>query len=429
MFNNKFRWAIVIWFFIIYLVSFFDRVNLAMAAPIVMKEFGMSPSQLGLILGTFTLGYAFSNFPAGFLSQKYSSRVVISSILFLWSIMTLFTGFAWGFVSLLIFRAIFGVAEGPIVPVINGTVGRWLLSREKAMATGLWMAGIPAGVVLGNIGSVYIIEWWGWRSVFYIFGIGGILLAIATWYVIRDEPRQHPLMKAEEKDLIVSDYPALVTGSESGSTLRQLIKDRFLWVNCAANFFLALVFWANLNWLPTYFVIARKTTLLKSGALASLPWLIALIGMIVFGILSDKVGKGYKCNWLTGVFLASVPFTAYGCIAESVTVSLFCFSMSTLCIVGATILLVAMYHEIWDRADVAKVHGISTTFYSLAGFVSPYVVGYILEKTGSFEWAWYIFAFCGVIGAALFYIMHGREKHVREIRLSLAAKVSVANAA
>jgi MFS family permease len=152
----------------------------------------------------------------------------------------------------------------------------------------------------------------------------------------------------------------------------------------------------------------------------------ALIGMIVFGILADKVGKGYKADWLTGTFLASVPFTAYGVVAESIVVSLICFSASTLLVVGAIILLVAMYHEIWDPADVPKVHGISTTFFSLTGFVSPYVVGYVLETRGSFVWAWYIFAICGIIGSALFFFMFVREKQMRRARQERVAQAAAA---
>jgi ACS family glucarate transporter-like MFS transporter len=141
------------------------------------------------------------------------------------------------------------MAEGPIVPVINGTVGRWLLPREKATATGLWMAGIPMGVVLGNIFSAYIIESWGWRSVFYLFGGGGVLLAIVTWYFLRDEPAQHPMITPEEKNLIISNYPVLMAGTDKGFTFGQLVKDHYLWINSVANFLLGLLFWANLNWL------------------------------------------------------------------------------------------------------------------------------------------------------------------------------------
>lgn len=415
MFKN-YRWVVVGWFFIITMISYLDRVNLSMAAPLILKEFLMKPSELGIILGAFTLGYALLNFPAGFISARFSGRRVIAIILFLWSIMTLLTGLAWGFMSLLVLRVIFGMAEGPMFPACNGVLSYWMLPRERARAAGFFTSAIPLGALVGILLSAIIIEYWGWRAVFYIFGIAGILASFVSWFIITDTPAEHSLVSPEELKLIEASYAPPATSSAAGSTFGELLRDRSVWLCAVAAFFMALAYWATLSWLPTYFVMARKTTILKSGYLSSLPWIVAFLGMVSLGWASDKIGKGYRGNWLAFSMFISVPFIAYAVITPSLMVSLVCFSVSLFFNLGAIGLIVAYFHEIWDRADVPKVHGMAQAAMSLAGFVGPYLVGYILEKTNSFSLAYYIFAGCAFFSGFVLFLLYIKEKQVRIIR-------------
>jgi len=372
---KNYRWYVVGWFFIVTLVSYIDRVNLSMAAPLIMKDFQMKPSELGIVLGAFTIGYTMMNIPAGFLSARFSGRRVITVILFLWSVMTLLTGVAWGFVSLLIFRILFGIAEGPLFPACNGVISHWMLPREKATAAGFFTSAIPLGALIGILLSAIIIEYWGWRAVFYIYGVAGIIASFVGWFIVTDSPAQHSCVSSEELKRIEASYASPVAGV-GGSTFGQLLRDRTLWVLSLSFFLMALAYWATLNWLPTYFVMARKTTILKSGYLSSLPWIVAFLGMVSLGWASDKIGKGYRGNWLAFSMIASVPFIAYAVVTPSVTVSLICFSVALFFNLGAIGLAVAFVHELWDRADVPKAHGMALAFMSLAGFVGPYLVGY-----------------------------------------------------
>ena len=147
---------------------------------------------MGIIMSAFNIGYTVFNFYGGFLAEKYSARKFMTMILFLWSIMTILTGFGWSFASFLVIRIIFGMCEGPLVLINTKLVNHWMLPNERATASGLWLAAMPIGVVIGVLLSGIIVESYGWRIVFYIFGIAGVIMAALNWKILRDHPDDHP---------------------------------------------------------------------------------------------------------------------------------------------------------------------------------------------------------------------------------------------
>ncbi len=141
----------------------------------------------------------------------------------------------------------------------------------------------------GNILCGYFQETIGWRFVFFVFTAAGAILGLLSWIIVRDTPVEHPAISLQELKLIEADDHPLFTGSAAGSSFRQFMKDPWLWANAAYNFFYSFTFWANLNWRPTYFVIARGTSVLKSGYLFSLPRLAGLLGLLTLGAISDRI--------------------------------------------------------------------------------------------------------------------------------------------
>ncbi|MDI3326929.1 MAG: MFS transporter, partial [Alicyclobacillaceae bacterium] len=188
MFKGNLRWFILFWLFILSLVSYMDRANLSVAVPHIMKEFHLNATEIGVVISGLTIGYAVLNFFGGFLADRFSPRVILTVCLALWSLFTVGTGMVWSFASLLVMRIIFGAAEGPLLPSNTKMVSNWMLPSERGFASGLWLSALTLGTVVGAPLSGYIVEYWGWRSVFYIFGIGGLFLAVLTYAVLRDKP-------------------------------------------------------------------------------------------------------------------------------------------------------------------------------------------------------------------------------------------------
>lgn len=418
MFNDKLRWKIIFWFFLVVLISYMDRINLAVAAPVIMKQFKLTPGELGIVLSGFQIGYMVLMFFGGFIVQHYSARKVVAVIMIIWSLMTFFTGYSWNFWAIFFARLIFGMAEGPMFPAINYVVNNWSLAKEKGIAGAAYTSALPLGVFLGTLFSSWILATLGCQQIFFIFGGIGVVAGLVSWFYVRDLPKEHPAITPEELRMIEADYPASTTGQEKGMTMIQMLKDHGIQIMMVFCLFYTILFWADLNWLPTYFVMARKETILKSGLLSSLPWFAAFLGMLILGKLSD-LGQRYKANWCAASMFVCAPFTAYAVYTPDTYVSLACFSVSLFCIGGLMSLSSVLIWEIWDRVDVGKAFGVVVSMLGLGGIIGPILVGYILEQTGSFQIAYYIMSVFALISGICCIIMFFREKKVRVLRTKI----------
>ena len=418
MFTGKFRWVVLGWLFIIYMLAYFDRVNFSMAAPILMKEMALSSTQLGLVMSGFTIGYTMLNFPAGFIAARFPARSIFTVTILLWSVMTVFTGMAWGFLSLMIVRIIFGMCEGPLTPCNTKLVNAWALPNEKATASGAWLAGIPVGVVVGNIVSGYIITTFGWRMVFYSFGIGGLIFALITWKLLRDHPEEHPSLSAEELKLIQESNSQSVgskgAGQTTGSTVGQMLSNPWTWVISFVYMAIAFNFWGNLNWLPTYFVKARGSSLLNSGYLASLPWLSGLLGLFILGWLSDNVGNRYRATWLAFSLFIIAPVVAYAVVTPSLTICLALFCIALFFTMGALAIVYALCMDIFPKADAPKAAGIMLGWGSFSGIIAPTLIGVVLDLTQEFNYAYYCFGILALLGCFASLALFSKEKSMRQ---------------
>lgn len=415
--TRKFRYNIIWLFFGVLFITYMDRVNLAVCGTTIMKEFGISPKQLGIVFSGFLMGYVLLNIPAGFIAQRFSYRKVLAVCMVLWSIMTAVTGFAGGIYSLLIIRVMFGAFEGPIPPGLPQGINDWFPTREKGMAVAIYVTGIPAGVMLGNIFTGYLLTAVGWRSVFYIMGGLGILFALVCWIVFRDKPAEHPWVSRDEAKLISSTYYTPSDKPVTGSTFGQVLASPWVWLTCLNWFCWAITYWSIMTWFPTYLVMARQTSILKSGVLASLPWGVGILGLLLMGKVSDMFGRGEKNpinGW--GSIFGSI-FIVIGVLTPSTTVCIICFCVAMFFIVGYMGNGAAAVMNTFHQGDVGKVMGFALACSSAGGVLAPIMIGYIFDVTKSFNIAYYVCAVstfaCGVTCLTLL-IKERRELKLRE---------------
>lgn len=415
----KVRWSVIWWLFLISLIAYMDRMNFAVAVIPMMKELGISATQMGLIMSGFSMGYLLLNFPGGIIADKYNPSKMLAVILVLWSVATLATGMAWGFLSLFIIRFLFGMGEGSMLPTNTKIVNNWALPRERASANGLWLAALMLGVVIGAPLSGYIVSNWGWRSVFYIFAAMGILVGLLTPFVIKSRPEESARVSKEELTLIkdsISEFNAKQALALGNSSQRAgwlaVLSDKWAWVLMLIYFFSALLFWANVSWLPTYFVKARGIKLSDSALLAALPYLVAIAGATL-GYVSDRFTKSWRTPWLIVACSMTIPMIVLSVNAQTLTWSMVGFCVSTFFNWGLVTMCYTIPMELWTRDKVATIAGFMATGGAVAGIIAPTIVGYILDKTGSFKAPYYVFAGATVIALILSIVLNYRERQVK----------------
>jgi len=234
--------------------------------------------------------------PGGWLVDKVSPRALYAGALALWSAATLLLGFAGSFVGLVVLRLAVGALEAPAYPINNRVVTTWFPTRERASAIGGYTSGQFVGLAFLTPVLAWLQVHLGWHMVFVATGLAGIAWA-AIWYAVYREPRAFRGVNAAEIALIrdggglvdLEDRVAART-ERTPSTWRDLgvvLGRRKLWGIYLGQFALNSTLWFFLTWFPTYLVKYRGMDFIKSGFLASLPFLAAFVGVLCSGVLSD----------------------------------------------------------------------------------------------------------------------------------------------
>ncbi|MEY4939100.1 MAG: putative sulfoacetate transporter SauU [Verrucomicrobiota bacterium] len=258
-------------------------------------DLNLSKEQIGQILGSFFFAYALFQVPAGWASDRFGARAMLTIYITLWSIFTMLTGFMNGFLGLLIARLLCGISEAGAYPTSAAVIRKWAPVDGRARASGMVALGGRIGGTLAPFLTIWMILKLGsWRTSLWVDGVAGLVIALIYWKFVRSSPEEHPQVNAAELKLIGSPGPEKkLSGRELKSALWSFTRSGSLWCN-AANQMLSNVGWVFLvTWLPTYLVQERGVGEMEGGRMVTY--------VLAFGMLGQVVG-GYYCDWTTRRF-------------------------------------------------------------------------------------------------------------------------------
>jgi ACS family glucarate transporter-like MFS transporter len=381
-------------------ITYLDRICISAAAPFIMRDLSLTALEMSFVFSAFTLAYSLFEVPSGWLGDVRGPRRVLTRIVVWWSLFTMATGLAQGFRSLLAIRFLFGAGEAGAFPNVARSLSRWFPLRERGRANGVALLGSRVGGMLSVPLALLVIDAWGWRASFFIFGATGIVWAIAwqRWY--RDRPDDHPAMTASELAWIQQDGPP---PPPLPVPWRVLFTTRNLYAICAMYFAFGYGLYFYFTWLPTYLIQELGFSPMAGGAFAALPFFLAGLADVAGGWLTDrlshrhglKVGRcylGFAAFFTCGVLLY-MSTLAGGAIAKALLLAL--------ALASADFGLSAAWAV---SLDIAPDHGgVMTgwmnTFGNLGGLFGPIVVGYAIDRWQSWTIPFYIAAAIYVAGA------------------------------
>ena len=274
------RYFIMVLLFITVVINYLDRSNLSIAAPALTSELGIDPIHVGLIFSAFGWTYAAMQLPGGWLVDRVPPRILYTVALLLWSIATIMLGFAASFIALFVLRMAVGALEAPAYPINSRVVTTWFPERERATAIGFYTSGQFVGLAFLTPVLAWLQATYGWHMVFVSTGAVGVIWA-AIWYMVYREPRDFKGVNEAEIQLIregggLVDIQADTENNKRGFSWLDLgivLTKRKLWGIYLGQFCLNSTLWFFLTWFPTYLVKYRGMDFIKSGLLASLPFL------------------------------------------------------------------------------------------------------------------------------------------------------------
>jgi sugar phosphate permease len=284
----------VLWMTVlIYMITYMDRICIGHAATEIRKEFGFDVVTMGWIFSAFNWSYALFQIPGGWLGDRFGPRRVLTGIVLWWSAFTALTALAWGKGSMFAFRLLFGMGEAGAFPTATRALSHWLPAGERGFAQGITHSGARLGAAITPPIVVYLIAAFGWRSVFYIFGLIGVMWALWWYGYYRDRPDEHGSVNASELAIIretaAADAP--VSAEHVQVPWGKILSSANLWLLCAMYFCYAYSIWVYLTWFPTYLQEARGFSLKQMGFWHMVPLIAATIGDTVGGWLSDHLAR------------------------------------------------------------------------------------------------------------------------------------------
>ena len=399
--KKNYRWWVICMLFVGTFVNAVDRGSMGVATPSIMKELGLDPAMMGVILSAFFWSYFIGNIPSGALADKFGAKMTLGWAAFIWSFLSALTGAAQNFVQLVACRVGVGAGESALQPCNVKVVKSVFPTEERATAIGIFNSGIRLGLAVVPILMAYLITAWNWRIAFYVTGIGS-LGWVFLWYYFYKEAKADPNIESASKEKV----PWL-----------KLLKHRSIIGIMLCKFFQEYLYNMFLTWLPAYLVIERGFTVLKMGWYASLPWIVTFLALPLIGLLSDTLIKrgmsvtaSRKGMIVIGQFIAASVICAV--YAESPLVAMAFLVVALVCESGASTVLWSVCAEIAPRNTSASVAGMMNTAGALAGIVSPIVTGVLLKMTGSFQHAFLVASLMIVFAALSMWFIVGKVEQI-----------------
>lgn len=302
---SNFRWKVAWLIFILSFVSYMDRVNLSVATPVIMKEYGFDKVDMGLIQTFFFAGYALMQVPGGMLAEKFGHRITGSLAVIWWSVFTVLTACSKGKFSFAAIRFLFGMGEGPVYPAFGIAIYRWFNTKEKGNASSFLLTGSFLGPVIGPAATVALMSIFGWHMVFIIFGFTGFVMAYLWYKFVPENPAESPYVNEQELAFIQEGRGATDTKKEV-APWGKLFRSTQFWAIGIQYFITDYVMFVFLAWLPMYLMEVHGFSLAKMGMWAALPWITLIVVTFSAGYICDKaIAGGGSQYWVRTIAGAS----------------------------------------------------------------------------------------------------------------------------
>lgn len=371
-------------------INYLDRAVLGVAAPGIVEEFAFGAAVMGILFSAFSWTYAAAQIPGGVILDKIGTRLTYFWSVGLWSVFILLHGLATGFYSLLAARLGLGVTEAPCFPANSRILATWFPQKERARANSVFSVGQYFGLAFLTPLLFWIVAAYGWRTLFIIAGLVGIVFA-AIWLRMYREPADHPTVNQAEIDYIrVGGGVSEVSRPTPFSWKSMLILLRHRQILGASLGQFAgnstLVFF--LTWFPTYLATERQMEWLQVGFYAVLPYIAASVGVLVGGQVSDrlleKTGSaniGRKLPIITGLLLASTIILANYVDSNEMVIAIMSLAFFGQGMVNLGWTLIT---DVAPKQLIGLTGGIFNLCANLAGIATPMVIGFVVGATGSF---------------------------------------------
>lgn len=412
-----YRVTLVVLLFLILLVSLLDRVNVSVLVTdnTFLTDMGIKgqPVQMGMLMSVFLFCYGLGHIFLGPVADFIGPRKGMSISVLLWIASMFVGGLAPTFAAMLIARIVLGLGEGMHWPMNNKYIKNWFPPYERGKANSVWILGAWVGPTIAMPFFVWFLQFMSWRDSFFTLGALGLLPLLALWFLTADHPRQSRFVNKLElahiedgqKDERAAE--ALVENRGFWATTKTFIYDYRFWLVTLYYITTTGIFWAMIAWLPSYLKVARGFSMTSMGMLSSLPFALGGVCLLLFGWISDKVGRRAPfCTVGAATCTAAMYLgaTASGSMSAALFIVL---SVGAIGIGHASIL--ALLQKVVPSRAIGTGAGIMNGLTSIFSALLPILIGYLINVTGSYFAGLMLLVCLGIVGTISMLVMSLRK--------------------
>jgi MFS family permease len=373
---------------IVYVISFLDRTNIALAKHSMSIDLGISAAAYGLGAGLFFLTYAAFEIPSNLIMHKVGARFWITRIMVTWGALSVAMAFVTGETSFYVMRLLLGAAEAGLFPGVMLYLTYWFGREERARATGYFLLGVcVANIVGGPLGGALLeldgrLGFHGWQWLFVIEGVPAILLAFVVWKMLPDRPTSASWLSRDEavalERRLAAEQDAQGGGHGAGA-LRSVLGDRQVWLAILVYFCHQLTIYTVIFFLPGIIGASGKFSPLMIGMLSATPWVAAAIGAATLPRFASDSSKSRR------ILVAGLVIMASGMLIAawaSPVIGLLGVCLSALMFFVVQSIIFTFPQSRLSGSALAGGLGLVNSCGLLGGFVGPTVMGIIEQTTG-----------------------------------------------
>lgn len=390
-----------------YFCAYLDRVNVGFAKLQMMSDLHFSEAVYGLGAGIFFIGYFLCEVPSNIVLHKVGARRWIARIMITWGILSgcfAFVQTEWQFYTL---RFLLGVAEAGLAPGLLLYLTYWFPSYRRARMTVLWFIAIPISGMIGGPLSGLIMDrmsgvhgWFGWQWMFVIEAIPTVLVGLLVLAVLKDSVQDANWLTQDEKNLVKQELAQDNQHKEGHASVKEFIADKRLWLLAGIYFCVVMGQYAITFWLPTLIRNSGISDNWHIGLLTSLPYMCAIVVMILAGRSGDHFQER-RWHLIIPMCAGALALTFATLFASNLTLSLICLCIAASGVLTASSLFWMLPTNFLGGVSAAAGVAAVNSFANLAGFCSPYLIGWVTTNTGSNAIGMFLITAVLIFGASL----------------------------
>lgn len=390
-----------------YFCAYLDRVNVGFAKLQMMSDLQFSEAVYGLGAGIFFIGYFLCEVPSNIVLHKVGARRWIARIMITWGILSgcfAFVQTEWQFYTL---RFLLGVAEAGLAPGLLLYLTYWFPSYRRARMTVLWFIAIPisgmiggplSGLIMNRMSGVH--GWFGWQWMFVIEAIPTVIVGLLVLAVLKDSVQEANWLTQDEKNLVKQELAQDNQHKEGHASVKEFIADKRLWLLAGIYFCVVMGQYAITFWLPTLIRNSGISDNWHIGLLTSLPYMCAIVVMILAGRSGDHFQER-RWHLIIPMCAGAIALTFATLFASNLTLSLICLCIAASGVLTASSLFWMLPTNFLGGVSAAAGIAAVNSFANLAGFCSPYLIGWVTTNTGSNAIGMFLITAVLIFGASL----------------------------